>query len=56
MKRGRKPVYTFLAPLERGGHKLSWPLPKRGSYQIILSAKSLNGITSSTTIDVGVPR
>jgi hypothetical protein len=56
VKRGRKPVYTFLAPLERGGHKLSWPLPKRGSYQIILSAKSLNGITSSTTIDVGVPR
>lgn len=56
VKRGTKPVYTFLSPLEHGAHKVNWPLPKRGSYQILLSAKSLNGITSSTTIDVKVPR
>lgn len=56
VKRGTKRVYTWLAPLERGAHKISWPLPKRGSYQVVLSAKSLNGITSSTTIDVDVPR
>jgi hypothetical protein len=54
VKRGTRSVYTFLAPLERGGHKLSWPLPKRGRYQVVLSAKSLNGVTSSTTIEVGV--
>jgi hypothetical protein len=56
VKRGSKSVYTFLSSLERGRHKLSWPLPAKGSYQIVLSAKSLNGVTSSTTIDVKVPR
>ena len=56
LKRGTRSVRTFLAPLERGGHKLIWPLPKRGGYQIVLSAKSLNGLTSSSTIDVNVPR
>ncbi len=56
LKRGTKSVRTFLAPLERGAHKVTWPLPNRGGYQIVLSAKSLNDLTSSSTIDVNVPR
>jgi hypothetical protein len=54
--RGSKSVYTFSSSLARGGHTLSWPKPSKGSYEIVLSAKSLNGVTSSTSIDVSVPR
>ncbi len=54
LTRGGKTVYRFLSPLERGAHKISWPLPHRGSYQIVLSAKSLNGVTSDTTLDLRV--
>lgn len=55
LRRGGKTVYNFLSPLERGAHKISWPLPKKGSYEITLSAKSLNGVASDTTLDVKVP-
>jgi len=56
LTRGGKTVCRFLSSLERGRHKISWPLPHRGSYQIVLSAKSLNGVTSDTTLAVHVPR
>ena len=55
LKRGSKTVYNFLSPLERGPHKINWPLPKKGDYQIVLSVKSLNGVASDTTLDVSVP-
>jgi D-glucuronyl C5-epimerase C-terminus len=55
-RRGTKTVYNFVSPLDRGPHKIIWPLPKRGSYSIVLSAKSLNGLTSQTSIAVSVPR
>jgi D-glucuronyl C5-epimerase-like protein len=55
LKRGTKTVDDWLSPLERGAHKITWGLPKRGSYQIVLSAKSLNGLTSQTSIAVRVP-
>jgi hypothetical protein len=55
LDRGSKTVYKFLSPLDRGKHKISWPLPKKGSYEITLSAKSLNGVSSDTTLDVKVP-
>ena len=54
-RRGTKTVYNFVSPLERGPHKVVWPLPKRGSYTIVLSAKSLNGLTSQTSVAVSVP-
>jgi hypothetical protein len=56
LRRGTKTVYNFLSPLERGSHKVKWPLPKRGSYQIVLSAKSLNGVSSQAMLEVQVPR
>jgi hypothetical protein len=56
LERGGKTVYKFLSSLERGPHKISWPLPHRGGYQIVLSAKSLNGVTSEKALDVSVPR
>jgi hypothetical protein len=56
VKRGNKNVYTYEGSLERGGHKLSWPLPRKGSYQVVLSATSLNGVSSQTSIHVSVPR
>ena len=54
-RRGTKTVYNFVSPLERGPHRVVWPLPKRGRYTIVLSAKSLNGLTSQTSIAVSVP-
>lgn len=54
LTRGTKTVYRFLSPLERGPHKISWRLPKRGGYQLTLSAKSLNGLTSQATAAVTV--
>jgi D-glucuronyl C5-epimerase C-terminus len=56
LKRGSKTVYSWLSPLERGKHKITWALPKRGSYQIVLAAKSLNGIASQISIPLAVPR
>jgi hypothetical protein len=56
VKRGSKTVYTYGGSLLRGGHKLAWPLPSKGSYQVLLSAKSLNGVSSQTSIAVSVPR
>jgi len=56
LERGSKTVYNWLSPLERGKHKITWRLPKRGSYQIVLGAKSLNGLTSETSIALTVPR
>jgi hypothetical protein len=38
-----------------GPHKITWPLPKGGSYEIVLSAKSLNGVSSETSLTVEVP-
>jgi hypothetical protein len=55
LKRGMKTVYNWLSPLERGPHKVTWALPKRGSYQIVLTAKSLTGIASQTSLAVSVP-
>ena len=55
LRRGTKTVYNYLAPLERGPHKITWRLPKKDSYQLELSAKSLNGLTSSTSLAVTVP-
>jgi hypothetical protein len=55
VRRGTKTVYRYLSPLERGPHKITWPLPKRGSYEMTLSAKSLNGLTSQTSLAVTVP-
>jgi len=54
-RRGTKTVYNFVSPLERGPHRVVWPLPKRGRYTIVLSAKSLNGLTSQTSVAVSVP-
>jgi hypothetical protein len=54
-RRGAKTVDNFVSPLERGPHKVVWRLPRRGSYTIVLSAKSLNGVTSQTSIAVTVP-
>ena len=56
LRRGSKTVYRFLSPLERGPHKIVWRLPRRGSYQIVLSAKSLNGLTSETSRAISVPK
>jgi hypothetical protein len=56
LKRRGKTVCNFLSPLERGPHKVNWPLPKKGDYQIELGAESLNGETSDTTLDVTVTR
>ena len=56
LRRGTKTVYNYLSPLERGPHKITWPLPKkRGTYQLALSAKSLNGMTSSASSAVSIP-
>jgi len=52
--RGGKTVYRWLSPLERGPHKISWPLPRKGKYEITLSAKSLNGVTSDKTLDLSI--
>ena len=54
-RRGTKTVYRYLAPLERGPHKITWPLPKRGRYQLTLIAKSLNGLASQASLAVTVP-
>jgi D-glucuronyl C5-epimerase C-terminus len=55
LKRGAKTVQNYVSPLERGPHKLTWPLPKRGSYELVLSANSLNGLTSQTSAPLAVP-
>jgi D-glucuronyl C5-epimerase C-terminus len=52
--RGGKSVYRWISPLERGPHKISWPLPRKGDYEITLSAKSLNGVTSDKTLDLTI--
>jgi hypothetical protein len=54
LKRGSKTVYSWASPLERGPHKLTWRLPKPGSYQLTLSAKSLNGLTSQRGLALDV--
>ena len=54
--RGTRAVYSYVAQLFGGDHVIAWPLPKRGSYEIELSVKSLNGLTSETSRTVLVSR
>jgi hypothetical protein len=54
--RGTKSVSTYVAPLMRGDHVISWPLPKAGGYEIQLSAKSLNGLTSQASKPISIGR
>lgn len=47
LARGRRIVHRYSAGLFRGRHTIVWSLPrKRGSYQLSVSAQSLNGIPS----------
>ena len=56
LQHGASTVRTFGSGLMRGDHTITWPLPRRGTYQVKLSAKSPNGLTSDTARMVRVPR
>lgn len=54
--RGNRNLLGWVSPLGRGRHYINWPLPKRGKYVLVLSAKSLNGIPSEISLPLTVRR
>jgi hypothetical protein len=53
---GTKTVRTYLSPMMRGGHLVTFPLPHSGSYRLEIGAKSLNGVASDATKELILKR
>jgi hypothetical protein len=49
LERSGRTVYSYSAGMTRGRHTLTWRLPKRGAYDLVVDATSLNGIASEAT-------
>src|SRR3954451_13026048 len=49
-------VRTYTAGMLRGAHHLTWKLPPKGDYELVVSATSLNGIKSSNQATATVAR
>jgi D-glucuronyl C5-epimerase C-terminus len=49
LERAGAPVRSWSGGMLRGKHTLTWTLPRKGDYQLVVTATSLNGIASQAT-------
>src|SRR5215207_105425 len=56
LERDGEPVRTFSDGMGRGAHTLTWTLPPKGEYDLVVNATSLNGVVSESGTQVTVPR
>jgi hypothetical protein len=48
LERDGQAVRTWSGGMLRGGHTLTWTLPPKGTYDLVVNATSLNGIASES--------
>jgi hypothetical protein len=56
LERDGQALRSWSGGVLRGGHSLTWTLPKKGDYDLVVAATSLNGVKSETEAPVTVPR
>ena len=55
LQRAGRSIAGFSGSMVRGGHTLTWLLPKKaGTYELVVKATSLNGIASEATTQVTI--
>jgi hypothetical protein len=56
LERAGTPVRSWSGGMLRGKHTLTWTLPPKGDYELVVSATSLNGIASEASSEATVAR
>jgi hypothetical protein len=56
LERDGTAVRAWSGGMLRGGHTLTWTLPPKGDYELVVNATSLNGIASEARSQATVAR